>query len=82
MFFLHLLIKKIIHFVLHAFWVFPVKRNRITLLNDMSYTYGDSMKYINKYIEKNYRNKYEVIFPVKDKNATVESNCIFVKKIL
>lgn len=80
MFFLRLLIKKIIHFVLHVFWVFPVKGNRITLLNDMSYTYGDSMKYINKYIEKNYKNKYEVIFPIKNKNTMVEGNCIPVKR--
>ena len=69
MFFLRLLIKKIIHFALHAFWVFPVKRNRITLLNDMSYTYGDSMKYINEYI-----------VPVKNANIMVGENCIAVKR--
>lgn len=80
MFFLHLLIKKIIHFALHVFWVFPVKKNRITLLNDMSYTYGDSMKYINEYIVKNCKNKYEIIFPVRDKNVAVGENCIAVKR--
>ena len=80
MFFLHLLIKKIIHFALHVFWVFPVKKNRITLLNDMSYTYGDSMKYINEYIVKNCKNKYEIIFPVKNANIMVGENCIAVKR--
>ncbi len=80
MFFLHLFIKKAIRFVLHVFWIFPVKRNRITLLNDMSYTYGDSMKYINEYIAKNYGNEYEIVFPVKNKNTIVKENCISVKR--
>lgn len=80
MFFLHFIIKKAIHFVLHIFWIFPVKNNRVTLLNDMSYTYGDNMKYIHKYIEENHKNEYEIIFPVRDKNSAVGENCISVKK--
>ena len=78
--FIHYLAKKAIHFILHFFWLFPVERNRITLLNDMSFTYGDSMKYLNEYIQSKLKNKYEIIFPVKQINYPVGEGCITVKK--
>lgn len=56
--------KIIIKFILHIYWIFPIKENRITLLNELSFTYGDSLKYINEYIKINYPGKYEVIFPM------------------
>ncbi|AEE17062.1 CDP-glycerol--poly(glycerophosphate) glycerophosphotransferase [Treponema brennaborense] len=78
--FIHYLIKQIIHFILHIYWIFPVKKNRITLLNDMSYTYGDSMKYLNQYLRDQKINDYEVIFPVHELAFSVGEGCIAVKK--
>ncbi len=52
--------------VLHVFWVFPVEPNKITLLNDLSYTYGDSMKYLDLYLHERCPGKYEIVFPLKE----------------
>jgi len=57
--------KKIIRVILHVFWIFPVKPNKIFLLNELSYTYGDSLKYIDIYLKNNCGNKYEIVFPIK-----------------
>lgn len=59
-------IKIAIKFVLHIYWFFPIRKDRITLLNELSFTYGDSLKYINEYIANNYSAKYEVIFPLRN----------------
>ncbi len=50
---LHYFIKIALKTTLRIYHVFPVRENRITLLNDMSYTYGDSMKYLYLYMKKN-----------------------------
>lgn len=50
---------------LHVFWLFPVEKGKITLLNELSYTYGDSMKYIDEYIHQSDKNRYKVVFPIK-----------------
>ena len=36
--------------LLHVFWVFPVRRNRLFIMNDLSHTYGGSPKYICEYL--------------------------------
>ena len=51
--------------VLHFFWLFPVDDQKITLLNELSYTYGDSMKYLDIYIHNSEYNDYKVVFPIK-----------------
>lgn len=51
--------------VLHFFWLFPVDDRKITLLNELSYTYGDSMKYLDIYIHNSDNRKYRVVFPIK-----------------
>lgn len=51
--------------VLHFFWLFPIDDNKITLLNELSYTYGDSMKYLDIYIHNSDNRKYRVVFPIK-----------------
>ena len=51
--------------VLHFFCLFPIEKNKITLLNELSYTYGDSMKYIDQYIHDHRKGKYKVVFPIK-----------------
>lgn len=62
-----LAVKLLLNFILHIFWVFPLKKNRISLINDLSYTYGDNLKYICEYLEKYYSDRYEIIFPLKKK---------------
>ncbi len=60
-------IKKIVmKALLHCFWIYPAEKNKITLLNELSFTYGDSMKYIDKYIHTFYEGKYKVVFPIMD----------------
>ena len=60
-------IKKIVmKALLHCFWIYPAEKNKITLLNELSFTYGDSMKYIDKYIHAFYEGKYKVVFPIMD----------------
>ena len=57
--------KKILKILLHIFWVFPVEKGKITLLNELSYTYGDSMKYFDIYLHKKRKGKYKIVFPIK-----------------
>lgn len=66
MYFWHYLSKLILKYILHIYWIFPIRKNRITLLNELSFTYGDSPKYINEYINIFFPRRYEVIFPLKN----------------
>lgn len=77
--FMHFFVKVIMRFVLHIFYIFPIKENRIVLLNELSFSYGDSMKYINEYLRKKKQNNFEVIFPIKNINKTEPDNLIIVK---
>lgn len=77
--FIHYLIKRGLHIVLHFFWIFPIKKNRLLLLNELSFTYGDNLKYINEYINEKYRGKYEVIFPLTEKKEAENANLLYVK---
>ena len=64
--FQHYAIKKVLKVVLHVFWIFPIKRNRISLINEQSFLYGDNLKYLNRYIQEKHGGEYDVIFPVKE----------------
>ena len=57
--------KIIIKGVLQFFCLFPIEKNKITLLNELSFTYGDSMKYIDRYIHEHRKGKYKIVFPIK-----------------
>lgn len=65
--------------ILHVFWIFPVQKNKITLLNELSYSYGDSMKYLDLYIKDNYADKYKIVFPLKEGQTSPDSSHIVVK---
>lgn len=67
MYSLKLIIKHILSFFLHVFWLFPIKKNRITLLNELSFKYGDNLKYLHLYMEKNYKNTFNIVFPMTKK---------------
>lgn len=64
--FLNYMKKKIVKGVLHVFWFFPIDKKKITLLNELSYTYGDSMKYLDLYIRQNRAGQYMIVFPIKE----------------
>ena len=49
--------KVIIKGLLHIFWIFPVEKNKVFLLNELSNTYGDSLKYIDLYLKKHRKEK-------------------------
>lgn len=77
---LHYFIKIAVKTGLRVFHVFPVKENRITLLNDMSYTYGDSMKYLYLYMKKKRKNRYETVYPLKALPRTKPDGVILVRR--
>ncbi len=64
--FIHYLSKIIIKFLLHIFWIFPVKKTRFTLLNRLSFTYGDNLKYLCKALYDKYASEIQIVFPLKD----------------
>lgn len=77
--FLHYFIKKVIYYILHIFWIFPIRKNRIFLLNELSFKYGDNLKYINEYLNNHFVNTYDVIFPLYDKKEALDNNLKYVK---
>lgn len=52
--------------VLHFFWIYPIKKEKVFLLNELSYTYGDSLKYIHSYLKSNGNKKYQLVFSIKE----------------
>lgn len=78
---LHYFIKRIIKIFLHVFWIFKIKNNRITLLNELSFTYGDNLKYLNEYIHHHLQNSFEIIFPLKilQQELSIEKKIVAVK---
>lgn len=73
--------KIILKTLLSVFRLFPVKNNRVFLVNDLAYNYSDNPKSIAEYLLQEY-NGFEIIFAVKDptKYSDFDKKCIlFVK---
>lgn len=77
--FLNYMKKVTIKGVLHIFWVFPVDKKKITLLNELSYTYGDSLKYLDLYIRKHLPGRYNIVFPIKNGALGPDNDAIIVR---
>lgn len=45
--------------------LFPVKKNRVLLMNALSQNYSDNPKYVAEYLLQHYPGRFEIIFPVK-----------------
>lgn len=75
-FFIHYSIKVLLRFFLRIFYIYPVKKNRVFFLNELSFTYGDSLKYVCEYLKDNYSEKYELIFPCKNEISVLGVNII------
>ncbi len=58
--------KTAIRCILFPIRVFPVKRNRITLINDVGYNYAGNPKAIAEYLCKHYSGKYDLFYSVND----------------
>lgn len=77
--YLHYASKVLLKVILHVFWIFPIKKSRITLLNELSFSYGDSMKYLDLYIRDKYPNDFEVVFPMNNISGLDKDDLITVK---
>lgn len=53
---------------LYPLRVFPIKKNRVVLMNNLAKTYAGNPKYVAEYLIENYKDKFEIIFPVDDVN--------------
>ncbi len=58
--------KVIISLFLHLFWVFPIKKNHIFMMNDHSYSFSDNLKYLSLYLTEEEPEKYKIFFSLKD----------------
>ena len=61
--------KIIMRIALSPFRLFPVKKNRIVLYNNLGYKYSDNPKCVAEYLSKEYPGKFEIIFPMTDMMA-------------
>ena len=43
---------------------------KITLLNELSYTFGDSLKYFDIYLHNLSNKEYKIVFPIKEGSPT------------
>lgn len=60
--------KKAMRILLMPLRIIPLKKNRILLINEISYNYSCNPKAISEYLLENERGKYDIIFSVKDIN--------------
>lgn len=49
--------------------LFPVKKNRLVLMNALAQNYGDNPKSVAEYLLAHYPDKYQIVIPVKDTAA-------------
>ena len=61
--------KKIMRFLLLPLRLFPVKKNRVILVNDLSYKSAGNPKSVGEYLDQHYNGKFEIIVSVNDPEA-------------
>ena len=44
----------------------PIKKNRVMLVNDLSYKYADNSKFVAEYLDKEFHSKFELVISVKN----------------
>lgn len=84
---IRLIVKVMILCVLYPFRIFPIKNNRILLLNNIlnfDAKYSCNCKYIAEYLLKYYENKFEIVYPIganfdEIRRELVDKKIIFVK---
>lgn len=58
--------KAIISFFLHIFWIFPIQKNKIFMMNDHSYSFSDNLKYLALYLIEKDSNRYKLYFSLRN----------------
>ena len=71
--------KLLISGLLHIFWLFPVKKNKILLMNDHSYTFSDNLKYLAQYLINKDPEKYQIYFSLKNPDGIEDNNIIPIR---
>lgn len=71
--------KVFISFLLHIFWVFPIQRNKIFMMNDHSYTFSDNLKYLSIYLLEKDADRYKIFFSLKNPSGIDEYSIVPVK---
>lgn len=70
--------KIIIRVFLTPLRLFPIKKEKILLINDLAYNFSDNQKYVAKYLQQKYAGKFQLIFSVKDLNCNIPLNNIIL----
>jgi len=58
--------KNAMRFFMLPLRLFPIKKNRVVMMNALAQTYGDSPKCVAEYLLARYPGKFEIIIPVAD----------------
>lgn len=58
----------ICNILLHLFYIFPIKKNRILFISYFGRKYSCNPRYISEYLEKNYPEKFEIIWMFRNPN--------------
>ncbi len=61
--------KIVMRTVLTPLKLFPVKKNRVMLVNDLSYKFAGSPKFVGEYLERNFPGKFDIVVSVNDPSA-------------
>ena len=73
------IIKIIVSGILHVFWIFPVKKNKILFMNDHSYSFSDNLKYLALYLLEKDPEKYHIYFSLKDTEGINDKKIVPVR---
>ncbi len=58
--------KRAMRVMLSPLTLFPIKKNRVLLINNLSGKYADNPKYVAEYLQKAYPGQLEIVFSVKE----------------
>lgn len=58
--------KRAMRAMLSPLALFPIKKNRVLLINNLSGKYADNPKYVAEYLQKTYPGQLEIVFSVKE----------------
>ena len=58
--------KILISFFLHIFWIFPIRKNKVFMMNDHSYSFSDNLKYLALDLIEKDPEKYKFYFSLKN----------------
>lgn len=63
---------------MHVFWIFPINKRKVFMMNDHSYNFSDNLKYLTLYLLNHDAENYEVYFSLKN---PIGLECLSVKPV-